>query len=66
MRYDFQCSVCKVDRELDVKLADAPKVGESYQVLTESLACECGCQVFVRVMDRKTGGFRLNFRHVGL
>lgn len=65
-RFDFECAVCKREKELDVKLEDAPKVGERHQVASETLACECGARVYVRVMDRKTGGFRLNFRQTGI
>jgi hypothetical protein len=66
MRYDFECAVCKAAAELDVKLADAPKVGERHLVSTDTLACPCGSRAFTRVMDRKTGGFKLNFRQTGL
>jgi hypothetical protein len=66
MRYDFECAICKVQREIDVKLEDAPKVGERYFVSTDTLACSCGARVFNRIMDKKTGGFTLNFRRVGL
>lgn len=66
MMYDFECTVCNSPCELDVKLADAPKVGERHIVATDTLACTCGSRVFTRVMERKTGGFRLNFRRTGI
>ena len=66
MRYDFECAVCKVEREIDVKLDDAPKVGERLFVASDTQACSCGSRVFNRIMDKKTGGFKLNFRRVGL
>jgi hypothetical protein len=66
MRYDFECSVCKVAREMDVRLEVAPKVGETYLAGIDESPCSCGSRAFVRVMERRTGGFVLNFRRTSL
>lgn len=61
-RYDFACAVCRLCKELDVKLKDMPAIGERYEVKTDSLACACGCRAYIRVMDEKGPMFKMNFR----
>jgi len=65
-RYDFECIVCKVAREIDISLENAPKVGGLLVVEIAHQVCSCGSREFIRIMDRKTGGFTMNFRRTGL
>ena len=64
--YDFSCAVCRAEKELQISMKDAPKVGERYEVPSNTLACTCGCRAFVRVMEKTPSNFRMNFRKTGI